>query len=199
MPKRLRTVPIFVAPEISGYLDTNGMPIVIDNRTGNNLNPDIIDDKISIYERQVDEWFLLPATRLLEARNSGFVVLMICLSYIEGIQQYRAGENSINQSQQFFRRSMVRLFGNVFSNRNLLDLYSEARCGLFHNGMTKGKVIINNNFAVAIRFPDNERIEISPSKLLEIITHDFTNYIRELRNTLNLELRNNFNQMFSIR
>jgi hypothetical protein len=199
MPKRLRTEPIFVAPEISGYLDAHGMPWVIDNRTNTNLNPDNIEDKISIYERQVQEWFLLPATRLLEARNSGFIILMTCLSYIEGIEQYRTGQNSINHSQQFFKNSMNRIFSNSFSENNLSDLYTEARCGLFHNGMTQGKVIINNNFEIPVRFPDFERIEISPSKLLDIIKQDYANYITELKNKLNTVLRNNFNRMFSIR
>jgi hypothetical protein len=199
MPKRLRTEPIFVAPEITGRIDNNGIPIVRDNRTNVTLNPDEVDDKITIYERQVREWFLLPAQRLLEGNNNGFIILMVCLSYIEGIEQYRVGRNSNRQSQDFFVRSMNRIFGEIYSRDNLIDLYSEARCGLFHNGMTKGKVIIRNSFEPAIRFADFERIEISPEKLLDIIEEDFENYLNELRNPENMELRDNFDRMFSIR
>jgi hypothetical protein len=199
MPKRLRTEPIFVAPEISGYLDNNGMPCVRDIRTNATLNPDDIVDKISIYERQVREWFLLPGRRLLAGNNNGFIILMICLSYIEGIEQYRVGRNSNRHSLDFFVRSMNKIFGEVYSRDNLIDLYSEARCGLFHNGMTKGKVIIRNSFEPAIRFPDIERIEISPERLLIVIEGDFENYLNELRNPENIELRHNFDLMFSIR
>jgi hypothetical protein len=124
---------------------------------------------------------------------------MVCLSYIEGIEQYRVGRNSNSRSSDFFVSSMRRIFDEAYTEANLRDLYSEARCGLFHNGMTKGKVIIRNSFEPAIRFPDFERIEISPEKLLDIIEEDFENYLNELRNPENLELRDNFDRMFSIR
>jgi hypothetical protein len=199
MAKRLRQDrPIYIAPDIWGVLN-GSEPYVIDERNKNTkLDPRNIDDKITIYERQVMDWFLNPAQKLsrYRNRNKGFIVLMICLSYIEGVEQYRKGQSSNGQSRNFFISSMNRIYQNQFSPQDLGDLYREARSGLFHNGMVQGRIIINNSFLRSLAF-NNGDIEISPSKFLRDIRNDFQNYIRDLRDQNNFELRINFNNMFS--
>lgn len=202
MAKRLRqNRPIYIAPDILGFLDENDNHIVIDEKNGNvRLDPNNIDDKITIYERQVMDWFINPANNLIRYRNKnkGFIVLMICLSYIEDVEQYRRGLSSNGQSRDFFISSMNRIYPNRYSPQELGDLYREARCGLFHNGMVQGRIIINNSFSNSLTFNiNNGDIEISPSKFLRDIRADFHNYIQELRNINNIQLRNNFDNMFS--
>ena len=110
MPKRLREDrTIEIAPEIKGCIQ-DGRPVVYDEIGKRELNPIDIYDKITIYERQVKEWFLKPASRLLRNRNNGFIVLMTCLSYLEGVEQYRRGETSHNRSRQFFIEAVNRLY-----------------------------------------------------------------------------------------
>lgn len=199
MAKRLRkNRPIYIAPDILGFLDDRYNPYVIDERNNVHLNPRDIDDKIIIYERQVIDWFLKPAQNLIRYRNrnKGFIALMICLSYIEGVEQYRQGRHSNGQSRIFFIDSMNRIYPNRFSQQDLGDLYREARCGLFHNGMVQGRIIINNSFPNSLNF-NNGDVEISPLKFLRDIRSDFQNYIQDLRNPNNTQLRNNFNSMFS--
>ena len=97
MAKKLRqNQSIYIAPEITGSLNNNYEPVVLDERNNNYLDPRSIDDKTIIYERQVLEWFLKPAQNLIRYRNKnkGFIVLMICLSYLEGVEQYRQGRSS---------------------------------------------------------------------------------------------------------
>mgnify|MGYP000326075518 CR=1 FL=1 len=53
MPKRLRSFPLYIAPEIKGRIGDNGEPKVLDEKTGQELDPTNIDHKIIIYERQV--------------------------------------------------------------------------------------------------------------------------------------------------
>jgi len=199
MAKRLRqNRPIYIAPDILGGLDNSYNPYVIDERNNQTLNPRNIDDKIIIYERQVMDWFLNPAHNLIRYRNrnKGFIVLMICLSYIEGVEQYRQGQSSNGQSRDFFISSMNRIYQNQYSRQDIGDLYREARCGLFHNGMVQGRIIINNGFPNSLTFSNGD-IEISPSKFLRDIRTDFQNYIQELRDINNIQLRNNFDSMFS--
>lgn len=121
--------------------------------------------------------------------------MLICLSYIEGIEQYRQGISSRNNSRNFFVEGLKRicpyLDGKEFEIENL---YREARCGLFHNGMVEKRVIINNSFSSRIKFDDDD-IKISPSKLLNDIKIDFENYLQQLKE--NGKLRDNFNRMFS--
>lgn len=195
MSKKLRKGKvIYIAPDIIGQLDDNYQPSVLDQRIVRILDPTNPMDKIDIYERQVKEWFLKPATTLVRQKNNGFIVLMICLSYLEGIEQYKKGVPSDRNSKRFFVESMQRLYPNKFENYQLEDLYSDARCGLFHNGMVKGAVIINNKFSESIRFSNGD-IEISPSKFLKDIKEDFDNYITKLKE--DEEARNLFAEMYS--
>lgn len=196
MPKRIRQEPLYIAPEIIAHLGNDGHPIVLDERNELELNPYNIDDKITIYERQVKEWFLIPVESFLNLDNHGFIVLMICLSYLEGVQQYRNGINSNGRSREFFCQSLNRLYPNL-DNFSLQSLYREARCGLFHTGMVNGQIIISPDFPNSILFPDNLTIKINPRMLYNDIVRDFNNYITLLRNEENEILRDNFSVMYS--
>jgi len=167
MPKQLRNYPIYIAPQIRGYKDEMGQPIVFDEKTQTNLNPNNIDDKIIIYERQVKGWFINRAFRLLRSKNNGFIVLMISISYIEGVQQYINGRTSHNNSNISFQTGLRRIFGLNEPNHVLGDFYSQVRCGLFHSGMTQNKVIISNEYLQVIDFSEANTIKINPKLFLE--------------------------------
>lgn len=196
MSKKLRRDPIYIAPEIIGWLDKDYNPIVFDEKNNRQLNPRDIDDKIIIYERQVKDWFLSPASNLVKYRNKnkGFIVLMICLSYLEGVEQYRQGVQSHGNSRNFFVAALERMYPGMHSEYNLKEFYSQARCGLFHSGMVQGKMIINNQFSNSIEFEGLD-IRVSPKKLLEDVENDFNEYLRELRVTQ--DLREKFDRMYS--
>lgn len=194
MPKKLRRNPIYIAPGIKGWIDDNSYNI-IDERDNENLNPNDIDDKIKIYERQVKEWFLKPATDLINKDNTGFIILMICISYLEGVEQYRKGENSRYNSKEFFVSAMNRLYPDKYNNDSLENFYNQARCGLFHDGMVREQIIINNNFTESLKFDENNDIKINPNKFLNNIKSDFSNYLEDLK--YNSQLRENFNNMYS--
>ncbi len=199
MPKRIRQdEDIYIAPNILG-VHRDGQDYAIDERNNNKqLNINNISDKITIYERQVNEWFLNRATRFISSENNGFIVLMICMSYLEGVEQYRQGQSSENgNSNNFFRQAIHKLYPNQFEDRLLRRLYSQSRCGLFHNGMVGGDIIINDTFASSLEF-NNQDIRISPQRLLLDVKRDFREYIDELRNEENTEKRNNFNSMFRV-
>lgn len=198
MAKRIRRdFPIYIAPDITGFYDSMGIAHAWDEKTGNALDPNNIDDKIYIYESQVKRWFLNKATSLAKGKNNGFLVLMICFSYIEGVEQYIQGSRSNKRSKEFFRDSMNRIYPGKFLDSDLDVLYSEARCGLFHNGMVRGKILINLEYEDPISIPNADTIMINPNKFLNNIKRDFDNYIAILKKSINCEQRRNFNDMFS--
>ncbi len=197
MPKRLRRDPIYIAPDILGQINENGTHWVFDQRSKEELNPLDPLDKVKIYERQVKEWFLEPANKLLVDKegNNGFIVLMICLSYIEGVEEYKTGESSRNRSRTFFCNGLHRIYPNRFTDNQLSRFYDEARCGLFHNGMVRGQIIINSSFEESLSFPDEETIKVSPAKFLKDIADDFDSFLRILRE--DDDARSRFNSHFS--
>jgi len=198
MPKQLRTYPIYLAPQIVGKINRSGENEVFDEKTNGSLDPNNLDDKIKIYERQVKCWFLNRASRLLRGKNNGFIILMIAISYIEGIEEYRSGESSNRRSNEFFKRGVQRIFSIEGHSNQLDDFYSQVRCGLFHSGMTRNKVIItDDDNSQIIDFSENETIKINYRKFLNKIRNDFNRYLKILKNSENITERNNFDQMFS--
>lgn len=198
MSNRIReTENVHVAFKMLGKYNEQTYVVEDYMRDKRNLNPYNIDDKILIYERQVKKWFLDKATRLATSEQNDFIVLMVCMSYLEGIEQMKVGTKSENSSKQFFVNSVNRLYPNKFNEESLKRLYKESRCGLFHNGMTGGDVIVCADFPASIEFRDID-ILISPKKLLMDIKTNFDIYIRDLQDKNNQDLRENFDKMFVI-
>jgi hypothetical protein len=197
MPKQIRQdEDINIAPDILGIYRENQY-FAYDQKNDILLNPSNIDDKIIIYERQVKEWFLNRASYYLRGNKNGFVVLMICMSYFEGVEDYRNLNENITSSNQLFKQSIKRLYPE-FSNTNITRLYNEARSGLFHLGMVRKRIIINNTHELPIWFENSNNIKINPKKLLIDIKKDFKKYLKDLRNINNIELRNKFNLKFIV-
>ena len=193
---------IYLASKILGKYE-DSIPVAIDEKNNNKkLDPRDIDDKITIYEREVNEWFLNPATKLLkqDSSNNSFVVLMICMSYLEGVEQYKTGVGSNGRCAECFSDSVMRIYPNKnFDARKLKKLYDKSRCGLFHNGMVKSGVVLNNTFEEPIGFLNNgETIKVNPKIFLNDLKNDFTEYINKLRNDQLRVLREDFNRMFSV-
>ena len=142
-----RNEDIYVAVDILGKYE-NGIPVAIDQRSDETLDPRNIDHKIKIYEREVKEWFLNIASELIASNgfNNGFIVLMICMAYFEGVEQYKTGIASSSRSKDCFRDSIKRLYPEKFQDKKIDKLYAKSRCGLFHNGMVKGGVIFSYDF-----------------------------------------------------
>lgn len=218
MPKSLRNAPLYLAYGI--YAEN--MNSVIDKLHDNTqLCPITINDKILIYERQVKSWFLDVAFKLFEEdgeKNEGksedetfytnsFVALMIGISYIEGVQQYKEGRSSRNRGNKVcFRRGFREIFENVntttnneqLTNNQIDAFYSSARCGLFHNGMTGGNIVLRYDCGSPIFFEGIDLIRVNPWLFLEYIKSDFERYIEILNDESNEEAREKFSGLFSL-
>ena len=194
---------IVVAADMVGS-KIDGRYIVTDRRDNNRqLDPvNDLDDKIKIYKREVQGWFLDPAFSLLDSSNSfnnSLIVLMICMSYIEGVEQYKTGTPSHNKSFDFFKLSIKRLYPEeTFGDTDIKQLYSDSRCGLFHDGMVKSGAVFSDTFNKALQF-EEQQVKINPRKLLDDIQQDFDRYIDILQGGNDSILtRENFDRIFKI-
>jgi hypothetical protein len=152
---------------------------------GSTLNINDIDTKILIYEDRVNGWFLDIANDLKKDGCAGFVILSIAISYIEGNQQFREGNSSERNSENFFIKGMLRIFNNSGLNESILkdiDIYDQVRCGLFHDGMARKSVHISGNYPKPITvlkmllFSVNQeyQTELDEKKLLGKLRQEFT-------------------------
>jgi len=106
-------------------------------------------------------WLLLHAHALFDEayrfrKDAGFAILMLTTAYFEPIESYYTGQSSNRRSKEFFRRGFLRVFsglpetlrqhGYADADRvagNIADeVYVHLRCGFFHEGGTKYKLLI---------------------------------------------------------
>ncbi len=188
---------IAASPNFKHYNRKPGM--VVDSRTNEEYIYDSLDTKILVYEDRVAGWFFRYGKHLQMHHDAGFIVLQVALAQIEGIEQYRRGQSSENKSGLFFRKGLKRIFGlDESSDDWLKDFYTLVRCGLFHDGMTRRQVWIENRFDAPLAY-DGAHIQISPNKFLDAVIEDFTHYIAELKNPLNVDLREAFRRKWDLR
>ena len=71
------------------------------------------------------------------------------------------------------------------------------RHGLFHDGMVRKKILINSDLANAILLGvDGESILINPHLFLTALKIDFDKYITHLTDSVNVDLRKNFETLW---
>lgn len=158
------------------------------------LKRDDLETKIEIYDDRVQGWFLEWGDKLKAEHNAGFVVLMVATAYLEGNQQYREGRTSEGESKKFFVAAIQRIFS--LTEQQGRELYREVRCGLFHDGMTKHRVSIANEYPDALVVVGDE-FRISPNKFLDAVRADMTSYIAALRAPNCTALRTNFERRWN--
>jgi len=141
------------------------------------------ETKIDIYKDKINGWFFNYGDNLLNDNNSGFILLQISIGQIEGWQQYKRGESSYGKSAKFFKEGLKEVFDmkNNDHDTELEKFYKEVRCGLFHDGFTKNRVFIDNDFKNPIEFYE-DHILISPRKFYKRVKEKINEYINDLSN-----------------
>ena len=168
------------------------------NVNGSSLNLNDVQTKIKIYEDRVSGWFLEIAEKLKSDNEAGFVILSMAIAYIEGNQQFREGKMSENNSKKFFIKGVRRIFDKENVPEDILkDYYKQIRCGLFHDGMTRGNVVISGEFPDPLRYT-NGIIKINPHKFLGKIKEDFQRYVSDLEQGYDKKLIENFVKRFDL-
>ncbi|MBI2448821.1 hypothetical protein HYV49_00820 [Candidatus Pacearchaeota archaeon] len=170
-------------------------PILIYRKDSNkkyNLND--LSTKILVYEDRVKGWFLDIGKELKKNNEAGFVILMICASYIEGVVQFKLGKSSKGQSAKVFVDYVKSLF--KVHETVARAIYEDMRCGLFHDGMSRRRIAISGELKYPVMIDINRKtIGINPHLFLQKLNKDFNDYIKNLKNKRNKKLRSNFSKI----
>jgi len=182
-----------------------------------------LEDKIDVFEDRMNGWLLQHANALLDEKytrrkDAGFAVLTLVTGYFEPIESYHSGRSSDHQSKAFFRRGFLRVFLNLpatlksngFAGADQLaveiaeEVYIHLRCGLFHEGGTKHKLVVRQDtaplgFMLDMTTGDVGSIVIDPGRFLAEVQNHLNNYVSQLRNTSETSLRQNFETFFDLR
>ncbi len=162
-----------------------------------------IDKKLDVFEDRTKGWTLEWAKRLSETEHAGFAALAIALTYFEAHAIYYKGESSNpNKSKQFFRDAFIDVYGHHVLGMDLAgriadNVYDQGRCGLFHEGMTKAKLLLrddNGSVTYSEDFNTHELVEISINvqEFVKEIEAHFQEYMQRLRKSSEVTLRRDF-------
>src|SRR5205807_9374736 len=79
-----------------------------------------------------------------------YVGLSIALAYIEGVEQYRSGADTPQrEAGEWFKRSARRILPTA-APEAIDRLWTDARCGLFHCGFTRGRTYLSSDYGSAL-------------------------------------------------
>ena len=189
--------------------------------SGQKLENPSIEDKIDVFEDQVNGWVLNHAKILTSEQNPyrrhcGIAVLMIVGSYFESLGAFLRGESSERRSRQFFAIGLQNVFPDILKaagEEKTADpekvfsdfagtFYAELRCGLFHEAMIRGRIVIapaselagTIGLATVIDTHAHKiaTIVIDPERFLAHVANHFAEYVQNLRDPSQAELRRNF-------
>jgi hypothetical protein len=210
----------FVIYIISLYMPMKISPKYTDSKLASGC---FLNDKIDVFEDWMNGWMLSHAHALCAPQyilngESGFAVLTLTAAYFEPIESYYTGQKSHRRSKEFFRKGFLRVFVNLpatlkangFRDPNQLacdiadEVYDHLRCGLFHEGGTKHKLMIKDSlipleFAIETATHDIGGIIISPRRFLAEVQNHLNLYVSALRDPSQTTLRANFESFFDQR
>ena len=163
-----------------------------------------IEDKIKLFEAQVLGWQLLIADEIVnDSQNrhphAGFAVLSILLNYFEMIGGYLDGKEG-NTTRKHFSMGITEVFPDLRSKKDIIDiLYKEARCGMYHVGITGKSIVLSRNYKRIITVIENATdrlVVINPHSLATCLIDHFKEYIEKLRDASQIVKIENFKKRF---
>ena len=114
-------------------------------------------------------------------KESGYAILSIVLSYFEMIEQFMTGTTSKDRSPDYFLAGFRRVYpGTSLTDKQIRKIYGHARCGMYHDGMTKRQTCLSRWYPVGFNVVGGE-VQINPGKVVEELRQHFTEYVQRLR------------------
>jgi hypothetical protein len=185
------------------------------NYTWEKLENPNLDDLLDVFEDRQRNWLLKPAESLLQMQDY-VPTISLLFTYFESIQVYISGKDSKNASKKFFVDGFLVVFGSPNMDKSQLKkvaktIYTEGRCGFFHNGLSGRKILYSptRNEALTITLPKKdgkidlnkeiESIVINPARFHWCVKRHFDKYISDLRKNENKTLRENFKKAVDVK
>lgn len=175
-------------------------------------NPSI-DDLIDVFEDRIRLWLLRPAKGLVDTQHGQIAGFCLVLTYFEGIWSYIAGRGSQGRSKEFFEEGFVDVFRTIKLKEKLLRrvaaiLYTDARCGFFHDGMFRERIYFGSlsQGEMLVTLPKKQgqvdedgqiqSLLINPRRFYSAVERHFDHFILCLRDPQNANERTKFRTAF---
>lgn len=156
---------------------------------------------VLILEGRIHERYIEPIDHLIATeetqpaikRRFGFTVLAVDCLLIETLGAFLDGlEDTDGRSKTTFCKFLTTrpLFKGDFTQKLAERFYKEFRCGILHQAEISGESKV---WAVGPLIRDDAgKLIVNRNKLHELLKAEFQNYLAELRNPANVDLRSKF-------
>lgn len=175
------------------------------------LKDPTIDKKLAVFEDRIRYWLIDQAKALASRPHGGMAALVVSFVYFELYAMYYRGEDSNRKSQEFFVSgfcSVFRLEGTKTGEAKRIAeaMWDRVRCGLYHFGVVKPGVALDDSIDFFTYAEDQEVDDeydfysagINVRKLIDVIESHFSSYMTRLRDEKEVDLRNNFLKAWEI-
>jgi hypothetical protein len=166
--------------------------------------------KIEIFQARVDGWHLAIAeTSLANTPHSGWAVLQMVLNYFEVIACFKFNMKNAG-SKTRFKKGVYDVFSGseayaIMSGIDLADILYGLRNALYHTGIIygdeKGKhpaIVLSHQDSVTSMYydPTRDLVVIDPHNLIPDLRKHFAEYIAQLQDPKQIEVRESFGKVF---
>ena len=161
-----------------------------------------LEDKIEIFHDQITGWQLDIADKIINDKSvverlgnhAGFAALHIVLCYFETMEKYRCGFVDKYDSKKYFKDGVKRIFPELDSQSH--DMLYKLRNGFYHgSSLTRNAMLTHDQVPLSFD-PKESLLVVDPHRLVPRLREDFVEYVKQLRDTSNLQLRQNFEKRF---
>lgn len=150
---------------------------------------------IDIMEDRIDGRFLKLIDRIKEEEYSGFAVLALDCLLIETLQQFKEGvtETPYGQNKEYFINFLTKTsFNQYFDEYLARKFYQHVRNGILHQAETKEGTTIRITSSLPLVSKDGRSLIINRAKFHEELCNVFYQYLADLREGKDTDLRINF-------
>jgi hypothetical protein len=160
-----------------------------------------LQKKVEIFAERVQGWQIEVAQeikkQIINADGEGVMghaaygLIAVFFSYFEMLGQFLAGKTSDITVRGFSTMSPSDAFAEgfkyVYPSTKLVGseiklIYSRIRCGLYHDGFTKKKVLIDGTYKFGFDVSDG-KVRMNPHIVVNDVAASFKKYVKELQST----------------
>lgn len=149
---------------------------------------------IDIFYDRLSSRFLKYINKIEKYKYSGFAIMALDCLLIETLQQFSDGvPNNEGHSKRRYVKYLIDNF-DEFDSDIAKMFYDKIRCGILHQAEVKSssRIRIDSNLPIVKYSKDRKGLIINRRKFHKNLLEIINNYIDELKNSENIDLRKNF-------
>ncbi len=150
---------------------------------------------VAMLDDRIRGRFFAPIALIENEYGAGFAILALHCLLIETLQQFREGaiDTPPRKGEEYFIKFLTETSLKRYFDKELAaEFYEVIRCGILHQGEVKGSSVVRCDVPLVQRTEDKMGLKINRRLLNVKLEAVFDEYLNQLRNPVNSDLRLRF-------